>query len=75
VNWARNRTLHCRITGPLFLIAGVLFLLSGKDLLAVSPRLIWTIVAISTGVAFLLEWRIAARAWRRSDRTKLGEHS
>jgi hypothetical protein len=75
VNWVRNRTLHCGITGPLFLIAGVLFLLSGMDVLAVSPCLIWAIVAIFTGVAFPLEWRYAARTRRRSDGNKLGEHS
>ena len=28
-NWVRNRSFHCAITGPLFLIGGVLFLLSG----------------------------------------------
>src|SRR5260370_26296813 len=27
-NWLRNRTLHCAITGPLFLIGGVGFPLS-----------------------------------------------
>ena len=25
-NWLRNRSFHCAITGPLFLIAGVVFL-------------------------------------------------
>jgi hypothetical protein len=44
-----------------FLIAGVLFLLSGMNVLSVSTGLIWTIVGISTGVAFLMEWRFAAR--------------
>jgi len=28
-NWLRNRSFHCAITGPLFLIGGVMFLLSG----------------------------------------------
>src|SRR5260370_9470177 len=27
-NWFRNRTFHCAITGPLFLVAAVVFLLS-----------------------------------------------
>jgi hypothetical protein len=75
VKWLRNRTLHCGITGPLFLIAGALFILSGMNVLTVSPRLIWIIVAISTCVAFLLEWRYAARTRRRSDGTELGERS
>src|SRR5216684_5658517 len=25
-NWVRNRTYHCAVTGPIFLIAGVVFL-------------------------------------------------
>jgi hypothetical protein len=28
-NWLRNRTYHWAVTGPIFLIAGVVFLLSG----------------------------------------------
>ena len=28
-NWLKNRSFHCAITGPLFLIAGVAFLLAG----------------------------------------------
>ena len=61
VNWFRNRTLHCAITGPAFLIAGALFLLSGLDMLAVNSSFVWTIVAILTGIAFLFEWLNAAR--------------
>jgi hypothetical protein len=60
-NWAKNRTLHCCITGPLFLIAGIVFLLSGERWLHVSASLVWTIVGIGTASAFLLEWRYARR--------------
>ena len=28
-NWLRNRSFHCIITGPLFLVGGVMFLLRG----------------------------------------------
>jgi hypothetical protein len=61
-NWARNRTFHCGITGPLFLIAGVVFLLSGERLLRVRAGLVWTFVAIGTGIALLLEWQYGKRA-------------
>ena len=61
-NWAKNRTLHCGLTGPLFLIAGIVFLLSGERLLHVSAGLVWTVVLIGTGSAFLLEWRYGKRA-------------
>ena len=32
-NWFKNRSLHCTITGPLFLIGGVMFLLSGVHMI------------------------------------------
>ncbi len=60
-NWFRNRTLHCAITGPLFLLAGIAFLLSDIRTIDVNSRLVWPIVAIVTGIAFLVEWRYAAR--------------
>lgn len=60
-NWTKNRTLHCGVTGPLFLIAGIVFLLSGERWLHVSPTLVWTIVLLGTAGAFLLEWRYANR--------------
>jgi hypothetical protein len=61
-NWTRNRTLHCGVTGPLFLIAGLVFLLSGERLLRFGASLIWAFVVIGTGLAFLLEWRYGKRA-------------
>ena len=64
-NWLRNRTLHCAITGPLFLIAAVVFLLSDVSMFHVNSILVWPFVLIGAGVAFLLEWRYA-RAVRHS---------
>jgi hypothetical protein len=56
-NWLRNRSLHCAITGPLFLLAGVVFLLSDARMIGVDTVWIWPLVLIGTGIAFLLEWR------------------
>jgi hypothetical protein len=61
-NWTRNRTFHCGITGPLFLIAGILFLLSGERMLQVNSSWVWTFVVIETALAFLLEWRYRKRS-------------
>ena len=58
-NWLRNRTLHCAITGPLFLIAAVVFLLSDVSMARVNSLLVWPFVLIGVGIAFLLEWRYA----------------
>jgi hypothetical protein len=59
-NWLRNRTLHCAITGPLFLIAAVVFLLSNVSMAHVNGLLVWPFVLIRVGIAFLLEWRNAS---------------
>ena len=61
-NWFKNRSLHCAITGPLFLVGGVLFLLSGvqviphRDIIWVGPVLL-----IGIALAFLLEWLYGRR--------------
>ena len=73
-NWFRNRTLHCGITGPLFLIAGALLLLSDMQVFAINSRIVWLIVAVGTGLSFLLEWRYAAGSQCGTDATKLREH-
>jgi hypothetical protein len=56
-NWRRNRTLHCVITAPLFLMAAAVFLLSDAGMVHVSSVLIWPFVLIGVGVAFVVEWR------------------
>src|SRR5260370_32030823 len=58
-NWLRNRTYHCAATGPLFLIAGVVFLLSDAGIIHVRAVCVWPVVLIGVGIAFLLEWRDA----------------
>src|SRR5256886_10383442 len=45
-NWFRNRTLHCGITGALFLIAAVLFLLSDLRLAHVYSLLVLSFVLL-----------------------------
>jgi hypothetical protein len=54
--------LHCAITGPLFLIAAVVFLLSDVRMAHVNSLLVWPFVLIGVGIAFLLEWRYAQRS-------------
>ena len=61
-NWLRNRTLHCVITGPLFLLAGLVFLMSDASLVHINKRLVWPFVVIGVGIAFLLERRYARRS-------------
>ena len=61
-NWLRNRTYHCAVTGPIFLIAGVVFLFSGVRTRHVDPLWVWPFVLVGVGVAFVLEWRYAKRS-------------
>ena len=56
-NWLRNRTLHCGITAPLFLMAGLVSFLSETCVISLNTRLVWPFVVIGVGIAFLLEWR------------------
>jgi hypothetical protein len=61
-NWLRNRSFHCAITGPLFLVAGIVFLLSGVHMILVNTLWVWPLVLTGIGIAFLLEWLYAKRS-------------
>ena len=62
INAARNRTYHCTITGPLFLILGAVAAADTAGVWDVSRSLVWGAALIGTGVAFLLEYRFASDA-------------
>jgi hypothetical protein len=61
-NWLRNRSFHCAITGPVFVIGGAAFLLSDMRLINVNTSWVWPFVLIGVGIAFLLEWQYATRS-------------
>jgi hypothetical protein len=67
-NWQRNRTLHCAITAPLFLVAGAVFVLTDTQTVRIQPRAVWPFVIAGLVVAFLLEWRYARRSDVRHER-------
>ena len=58
-NWRKHRTFHCVISAPILPIAGTVFLLSDVRLLTVPARLVWAVVGVGLGSAFLLEWKYA----------------
>jgi hypothetical protein len=60
-NWRRNRSFHCVITGPLFLIGSFVFLLSGVRMIHVDTRWVWSVLLIGIGIAFLMEWLYGKR--------------
>ena len=59
INFSRNRTLHCGITGPIFVVGAVAagFIESGKW--AFDLRVVWGIVLVGVALAFAIEWRTA----------------
>jgi hypothetical protein len=57
VNFHRNRTLHCKLTGPLFLVGAIVAMLAEAGVLHVEPSALWGIVLAGVGLAFLIEWR------------------
>ena len=61
VNFGRNRTLHCGLTGPLFLIAAVVALLFEVGIWRLDQDVLWGVVLAGVALAFLIEWRTVGR--------------
>lgn len=57
VNLAQNRTFHCAITGPFFLLVALALALQGIS--SAIKAVLWPAVLIVVGIAFLLEYRFA----------------
>ena len=57
LNYARNRTFHCVITAPVFLLAALVMALSEAGIWHVADRVFWGLVLIAVAIAFLIEWR------------------
>ncbi|HJT69766.1 MAG TPA: hypothetical protein VJ731_06175 [Terriglobales bacterium] len=56
----RNRTFHCMITGPLFLLVAPAVALQTVGVWKVSAGLLWSVVLIVVGAALLLERKLAS---------------
>ena len=61
VNFGRNRTLHCGLTGPLFLGGAVVALLMEAGQWNVDQSVLWGVVVVGVVAAFLIEWRTVGR--------------
>jgi hypothetical protein len=57
LNYARNRTLHCVITAPVFLLAAVAMAFSEAGVLHVSDRVLSGFLVVAVATAFVVEWR------------------
>jgi hypothetical protein len=56
-NFGRNRTLHCGLTGPIFLFGAIAMALIDAQLWNVDAAALWGIVLIGVGISLVIEWR------------------
>jgi hypothetical protein len=61
VNFGRNRTLHCGLTGPLFVVGAAVALLMEAGIWSVDQSVLWGVVLVGVALAFLIEWRTVGR--------------
>jgi len=61
INFGRNRTLHCGLTGPLFVIGAVAAALIEAGAWQFDMRIVWGAVLLGVGVAFAIEWMTVGR--------------
>jgi hypothetical protein len=57
VNFGCNRTVHCGITGPLFLLGAVAAALIEGGAWQFDMAIIWGVVLVGVAIAFIIEWR------------------
>jgi hypothetical protein len=61
INFGRNRTLHCGLTGPLFLVAAIVAVLMEAGVWNVNEDALWGVVLVGVVPAYLIEWRAVGR--------------
>ena len=61
INFGRNRTLHCGLTGPVFLIAAAVAFLMEAEVWDVNEDALWGLVLVGVALAFFIEWRAVGR--------------
>jgi hypothetical protein len=61
INFSRNRTLHCGLTGPLFLVAAIVAALMEAGVWGVDADALWGVVLVGVALAFVIEWRAVGR--------------
>ena len=56
INFGRNRTLHCGMTGPLFILGAVAAALIEAGTWQFDMAIVWGVVLLGVGIAFFIEW-------------------
>jgi hypothetical protein len=57
LNFGRNRTLHCGITAPIFLLGAVAAALIEVGAWRFEMAVVWALVLVGAGIALVIEWR------------------
>jgi hypothetical protein len=57
INFGRNRTLHCGISGPLLLLGAVAAALIEGGAWQFDMGVVWGVVLLGVGLSFVIEWR------------------
>jgi hypothetical protein len=57
INFGRNRTLHCGMTGPLFLLGAVAAVFIEAGIWQFDMAVVWGVVLLGVGIALFIEWR------------------
>jgi hypothetical protein len=61
INFGRNRTLHCGLTGPLFVIGAIAAAAIEAEAWQFDMRMVWGTVLLGVAAAFAIEWRTVGR--------------
>jgi hypothetical protein len=61
ITFSRHRTLHCGITGPLFLLGAAVAGLIEAGVWRFDRAVVWGLILVGVGIAFVIEWRTVGR--------------
>ena len=63
INFGRNRTFHCGLTGPIFAVGPIAAAMIEAEAWQFDMRIVWGAVLLGVAVALAIEWRmVPARA-------------
>jgi hypothetical protein len=61
ITFSRHRTLHCGITGPLFLLGAAAAGSIEAGVWRFDRAVVWGLILVGVGIAFVIEWRTVGR--------------
>lgn len=65
-NFGRNRTFHCGITGPLFILSAAAMALVEWSRWRIDGEIIWGVTLVAVGLTLVTEWQVVGEPRRES---------